>query len=465
MPGLEGTCASRRGPPRPLGVTRMSQRLAFRISDSVYTSVAVSSIATLWLPRVRFGAYIAAVTAPRPITPAHARRVALRATGLDGAWRPGRGAAGAAATIERLGYVQIDTIAVVERAHEHTLWVRQPSYQPRYLHRLLAEERRVFEYWTHAASYVPMADYRFYRRRMEARARGGRRVGWMRDNRAVVDAVRERITAEGPLAAAAFDNPGKRGPWWDWKPAKMALESMFDTGELMIGERRGFQRVYDLAERVLPAQVDLVAPAADEQARWALRRTLDNAGLADTAERHRWHGDVDELNAAAAELVDTGELTPVRIRGDEAAGTRFARTEVLEATAHGRPTRRVYLLSPFDNLVIRRRWLQQVFGFDYTLECYVPEPKRRYGYFCLPVLFGDRFVGRLDPKAERREGVFVVRRLCFEPEVDDWDALLPALATALAAMARFNGCASVRVESIQPGRAKAPLRRALKDEI
>ena len=397
------------------------------------------------------------------ITPVRARRIALRAQGLDGSWDQIPGADGAAATVERLGYVQIDTIAVIERAHEHTLWVRQDSYQPSMLHQLLAVDRRVFEYWTHAASYVPMRDYRHYQRRMQAR--GARSRAWLEANADLVDRVRDRIRAEGALAAADFESDGRRGPWWDWKPAKRALECLFYNGELMISERRNFQRVYDLAERVLPNGVDVTIPEQDDAARWAVRWPLRNLGVASFSQNRYWPGSGDGVTMAVEELIEFGEGVPVRLRGHDAPTALFTLSEALEATARARQNRRVHLLSPFDNLVIRRDWLSQLFDFDYTLECYLPARKRRYGYFCLPILWGDRFVGRLDPKAERKKRLFAVRRLYFEPDFGDWDALLPALADKIVAMARFNGCDRVRLYSVRPAAMRAALRGALDDAL
>ena len=399
---------------------------------------------------------------PQAISPARARRIALRAQGLDGSWDQAQGADGAAATVERLGYVQIDTIAVIQRAHEHTLWVRQGSYQPCMLHQLLAIDRRVFEYWTHAASYVPMRDYRYYLGRMQAnRSREGTRV-WMDANTRLVERVRDRISAEGGLAAADFESGERRGPWWDWKPAKRVLECLFNTGELMISQRRNFQRVYDLAERVLPDDVDTTVPEPDEAARWAVRWTLGNLGVASLSQNRYLHGAGEGVHRAVEELVEMGEVVPVRLRGSD-NGELFTPATTLEATASTRRSRRLHLLSPFDNLVIRRDWLSRFFDFEYTLECYVPARKRRYGYFCLPILWGDRFVGRLDPKAEREKRVFAVRRLHFEPVVSDWDALLPALARKITELARFNGCDRVRLHSVRPAPVRAPLRRALDD--
>jgi len=396
----------------------------------------------------------------RTISSAHARRLALRAQGLDASHRPGRGVDGAAATVERLGYVQIDTIAVIERAHEHILWTRQPAYRPAFLQQLM-QERRVFEYWTHAASYVPMADFRFYGRHRRWHAAGGHRLDWLREHGKIVEHVRQRIREEGPLLAADFkDIEGRRGPWWDWKPAKMALEAMYDAGELMIAERRGFQRVYDLAERVLPAGLDTTEPDTGECALWAVHRTLDNLGVADEGQMRIWFRDRALLHATLQGLLETGEIEPVEVRS-AAGDPLYARAADLQATARSRAGRRVHLLSPFDNLVIRRRWLQRFFDFDYTIECYVPGPKRRYGYFCLPVLFGDRFVGRLDPKAERKDGVFVVRCLELEPDMQDVEALVPPLAESIWRFARFNSCRHVRVEAVRPAKYKMLLKRSL----
>lgn len=394
------------------------------------------------------------------ITAAHARRLALRAQGLDGAWKPGRGVDGAGRTIERIGYVQIDTIAVIERAHEHVFWSRQPAYRPTYLHRLM-QQRRVFEYWTHAASYVPMTDYRWYIGRMRWHATGGRRWEWLRENCKVADHVRQRIREEGALSSSAFEYTGeKRGPWWDWKPAKAALEALFDAGELMISERRNFQRFYDLTERVLPDRVDTSEPSRSDRARWAVHRTLDNLGAADLRQFREWHRADEEVQAALTEGLDTGDLVEVEIRGDD-GDILYARPADLDAVARGRSTRRVHLLSPFDNLIIRRPWLKRVFDFTYRIECYVPQPKRRYGYFCLPVLFGDRLVGRLDPKAERDTGVFAVRRLELEPDIDA-ESLLEPLADSIWRFARFNGCHAVRVDATAPAGLRSHLRAALK---
>jgi len=395
---------------------------------------------------------------PERISLATARRLALTAQGLDGAWTPPPGKEGTAAVIERLGYVQIDTISVVQRAHHHVLWSRCGDYHPDMLHELQADDRRVFEYWTHAASYVPMADYRWYLPRMRAHADNPKSIWFREKNRKVLRHVLDRIRKEGPLRAADFEDTRgrKQRPWWDWKPAKKALETLFTTGELMVSERRGFQRVYDLTERVLPPEVDTTEPTPAEAKRFRVRRTIEALGVADVS-----HWSLRYPEEALAKLIDAGEITEVKVAG-VGEGTYYAATATLSA-ARGRRSRRVHILSPFDNLVIRRRTLQRLFGFDYKLECYTPPARRRYGYFCLPVLAGAEFIARIDAKAERKAGTLAVRRIVFEPGIDAKPATLAALAKKLVAFAAFNDCPRVVIEKTSPAKLRTELRRSLRE--
>lgn len=385
-----------------------------------------------------------------------ARKLAILCQGLDAPWNLPKGKEGVAQVVERLGYVQIDTIAVVQRAHHHTLWSRRPDYTPQMLHELQAQDRRVFEWWGHAASYLPMCDYRYYLPRMRAFAERQKTRDWLGQNAQLVRDVVARIRGEGPLGSSDFSAPeGKRGPWWDWKPAKRALETLFNTGEVMVTERRNFQRIYDLTERVLPEGTDTTEPGKDENARFAIRRVLGGRGFA-SVDAMRYTAGVSE---AMEELVDSGEVVPVEIRGlgDE---QHYALARNVEE-ASKRRQRRVHILSPFDNLVIDRRRLRTLFGFDYRLECYLPAAKRQYGYFSLPVLWGKEFVGRLDSKADRKKRTFIVRNMVFEPGLKDYEGLLPALAEKLHAFATFNGCQRIVVEKVDPGKAKSPFIREL----
>jgi hypothetical protein len=402
------------------------------------------------------------------LTPGTARRLALRAQLLDGRIEVPKGKEGVARTIEALGYVQIDTIAVVERAHHHTLWTRRPDYEPGMLHRLQAVDRRVFEYWGHGASYLPMSEYRFYRPLMRRLGDPGR--SWIgslhRKYNHLTGPVLERIRKEGPLTSKDFKPPPgrKRGTWWDWKPAKTALELLFWRGELMVTERRNFQRVYDLTERVLPRGIDTRLPDDDELGRFLVRRALRAHGIAreKTIREHIPAADRSVIVRAIHELEEEGEVLGIQIKGPDGIGF-YALSETMErASRPRRSASGLHLLSPFDNLVILRDRTKRLFGFEYALECYLPVARRAYGYFTLPILFGDRFVGRLDPKADRRTGTLILRNVHFEPDVLDFDELLPAFAGALVAYARFNRCERINVERTTPVAVRAELNRSLK---
>jgi uncharacterized protein len=389
-----------------------------------------------------------------------ARRILLRSQGLDGGWNLPPGLEGAAETVARLGYVQIDTITVIERAHHHVLWTRHPGYTPSMLDELLSRDRRVFEYWTHAAAYIPIRDYRYYLSTMRAFAQRPKTRAWLKANRPLVRRVLDRIRAEGPLRAADFATlKEKRGDWWDWTPTKVALEILFLTGKLMIGERRNFQRVYDLTERVLPPEVDASRPRPREIARFVVGRALDAQGIVTVKEAGWWLEDRERVAAALEELVDDGEAVPVRIEGGDGA-THFVRPAALDAIERPAPDS-VRLLSPFDNSVIDRARVLRLFGFEYRIECYTPPAKRRFGYFTLPILWGDRLVGRLDPKTDRRKGIFIVRNLVLEPDFRETDALASPLAAAIRRFAAFQSCDDVGIERVEPAGMTPVLERFL----
>lgn len=395
----------------------------------------------------------------KKLTIATARRLALRAQGLDSAWKPGRGKAAAARTIEHLGYVQIDTISVVQRAHEHVLWTRVPGYDPAMLDLLQSRDRRVFEYWAHAAAYLPFTDFRYYLPRMGAAAGWPGNREWRAANEPFVQQVLERIRAEGPLGSSDFEHQaGDRGAWWGWKPAKMALECLYNTGELMVTARRSFQRLYDLPERVIPAGTDTSAPSAEEQVRHFTCRALEVLGVASLSQLRKPFGNRRAESILPALLAE-GEVVEVAVEGRDEP--YYACPQVLERLPRA-GKRRVHILSPFDNFIIDRHRLMALFGFDYKIECYTPGAKRQYGYFALPLLWGEDLVGRVDPKADRKARVLRLKSLIFELGLADGEALLPALAAELHEYAAFNGCDEVVVEQTTPRQWKAPLRRALK---
>lgn len=386
-----------------------------------------------------------------------ARRVALNAHLLDGNAKLPPGKEGTAQTIESLGYVQIDTIAVIERAHHHTLWSRQPDYDPVMLHELQAKDRRVFEYWGHAASYLPLSDYRYYLPRMRAFPRTNGEKEALKTHATLMDSILERIRQEGALTSKDFDPPPgqKRGSWWDWKPAKIALELLFWRGDLMIAERRNFQRVYDLAERVLPDNVNTSLPDEDEVGRFFVQRALSAYGVAqerDIADHIRATNRA-VISKALRQLVEAGQV--IRLQLNEDGSTDYyALPESLAKAAELEPSSSLFLLSPFDNLIIQRNRIKQLFDFDYLLECYVPAARRIYGYFTLPILWREQLVGRLDPKADRRQKTLIIRNLVFEPDFEAFDEFLPTFAEKSRDLARFNRCEKVEVEQVSPAKIK-----------
>lgn len=401
------------------------------------------------------------------ISAALARRLVINSQLLDGRQRLPKGKERVSLTYEKLGYVQIDTISVINRAHHHTLWTRLPHYQPEMLHQLHAKDRKVFEYWGHAASYLPMKDYRYYLPRMRSFPEGW--SYWTRQmhdkSKHVMKVVMERIRNEGALASRDFkaEEGRKRGQWWDWKPAKMALEMLLWKGDLMVSERRNFQRVYDLTERVLPEGVDTTLPHVDEVARFQIRRALSSHAIATQRDIAAYlHVCAKQkIGPALTELVDAGQALGVKIEGSDDTDY-YALKETLETSARLRKLKpRIHLLSPFDNMIINRNRVKRLFGFEYTLECYTPPAKRKYGYFVLPVLWGNELVAKLDPKADRKQGTLIVRRLIFEKNFKDYDGIMAPLADKLKALAEFNNCASIELEQITPAGLKPALNKSL----
>ena len=388
------------------------------------------------------------------VSPARLRYLALVHQGLASKRKIGSGAAGVEKTLEQLGYVQIDTISVVARAHHHTLFTRVSKYKEELLNRLV-REHRAFEYWGHAASYLPMRDFRFSLPMKRAVADG--EVRKSRRNEKVRSWVRDRVRAEGPLFARDFEDPRQeRKGWWDWKPAKLALEQLFMEGELMSVERQGFQKRYELTERALPSHIDTREPDIDEHADHVIDLGLAAHGFGTdkTFCHFRWEARVRSHIRKRLKLrANEGDLTQVR----SPAGTiLYLRPEALAKPVRKLPDL-VRILSPFDNTVIQRHRGKDVFDFDYTIECYVPEAKRQFGYFALPIVFRDRFVGRMDCKAHRAEGRFEIKALFLDDDVPD--AFLPAFRDAVVHYAAFTGCDAVAVGGVSPRTLARPVKR------
>ncbi len=363
------------------------------------------------------------------------RRIAINQQGLLKTESFGRGKAATLRAIEQIGYVQIDTISVVERAHHHVLGSRVANYRPAMLDQLVGE-RKLFEYWFHAAAWLPMADYRYSLPRM--RQQNGER-NWFKDgDRKLMNEILARVEAEGALRARDFEEPrASNSGWWDWKPAKQALEQLFMQGELMVSSRQGFQKVYDLPERVLPDWVDTREPTLDEFAAHLIDINLRAHGFATLVSVTYLRKGQPLRDAVKRQLqarIDAGQLTQQPLGKNCSV---YIDPERLESRAP-RSLAQLRILSPFDNLLIQRQRCREVFDYDYQIECYVPEPLRQFGYFCLPLLYRDRLVGRIDCKAHRAQARLEVKSIHIEQAVgDDFAELMNA---ALQRFASFNGC-------------------------
>jgi uncharacterized protein YcaQ len=332
--------------------------------------------------------------------------------------------------IRRLSAVQLDSISAVDRAHRLTIAARVGAYPAGTVPGLL-RAGRIFEYWAHEASLLPIELWPHFRTVMDGAGHWGSHERALRDHADLVEPVLERIRSEGPLGSRDFEGNGGSGGMWNWKPAKMVLEALWDRGHLAIAGRKSFQRQYDLAERVIPKHV-LEAPTpseADTLRTFALLAIGARGALTEAAIREHWRlkGGKARLHHHLVSLVDEGRLREVEVDDGGAPFYVLAGSEL-----DGAPAPPV-LVCPFDNLVWDRPLLERLFGFRHVIEVYKREHEREYGYYVLPLLVGDRFVGRADLKADRAEGVLRIKRFTREPGVrGDIDAKLERAATRLA---------------------------------
>ncbi|CAB4711205.1 MAG: winged helix-turn-helix domain-containing protein [Actinobacteria bacterium] len=313
--------------------------------------------------------------------------------------------------IARLGVVQLDSIATVDRAHRITLSTRIGGYDEKAVSALL-QRGDIFEYWAHEACLLPIEDYPLFKRRMEHLA-DEHWWGRKRQARDVEEVVLARIREGGALPVRAFE--GKSEPMWGWKPEKRALEQLFAAGELAIAGRQGFQRLYDLPERVIPsAFLNAPTPTDDEfHRRYALRAVQGRGALTEAgiAEHCRFRGGAREVRPHVDALIADGLVRRVAV--DDGGPSVIVPAD---AELDGAPTGAV-LLCPFDNLMWDRPFLTRLFGFTHLIEVYKREPERVYGYYVLPLLEGDRFLGRADLKADRAARTLIVKKFTPEPGV------------------------------------------------
>ncbi|MCX5378064.1 winged helix-turn-helix domain-containing protein [Streptomyces sp. NBC_00091] len=372
------------------------------------------------------------------LTADEARRIALRAQGFLGV--PDR-RAGVRGVLRHLGAVQLDTISVLARSHELIPYARLGAVGRDTVEKAYWSDSHAFEYWSHAACILPIEEWPHFAFRRRARRARGHRWHVLQDKERSTKAVLDRLAADGPLTSSELGGAKNGGEWFEWSETKIAVEWLLDTGEVVCSERRGWKRVYDLAERAVPDA--LLHDDLDD--RECLRRLVALAGQslgvgtrADIADYHRLKG--EQVDAV---IGDSG-LVPVEVEGWAKAA--WADPAALATAPRGR--HRTTLLSPFDSLVWDRPRTERIFGFTHRLEAYVPKPQRIHGYFAMPLLAGGRLQGRVDPAREGR--TLVARQLSLtSPKA------APAMAEALWEAARWVGCEEVRVDRAQDAREAA----------
>ena len=359
-------------------------------------------------------------------------------------------------TIRRMSLLQIDTINIVARSPYLVLFSRLGAFEPRWLDDAL-RNGELMEYWAHEACFLPREDFALVRHRMLAPDKMGwkYRQAWMQEHAAEIEQLIAHIEQHGPVRSADFEHPRKgTSGWWEWKPHKRHLEGLFTAGKVMVIERRNFQRVYDLTQRVMPQWDDVRDLLSQEQAEAImLEKSARSLGLF----RAQWLADYYRLRRPAlaqalAQMQEAQTILPVNVEGLGPAWLHASLLPLLEqAQADKLTATHSAVLSPFDPVVWDRKRAEQLFGFSYRLECYTPAPKRQYGYFVLPLLHRGRLVGRMDAKMHRKTGVLEVIALFLEEGVSPSLQLEKGLQRAITAFARWQGAQRITFSRLPDG--------------
>ena len=349
-------------------------------------------------------------------------------------------------TIDSIGCLQIDTVSVVERAHYLTLWSRLGNYEKKYLDELAYEDKKLFEYWAHAACFVPLKDFRFYLHAMDVRKdemkqRFVKRTG---KDVEVLDAVLARIKDEGALGSKDFDGPKRKGGWWNRKAEKMAMDYMFGAGVLMVSNRVNFQRYYDLPENVLPSGIDTNPPSEDERLDYFFNKTMDCLGVVKAEDfRKYYHHHSIKLGLSRkqvdARLREMEGVTQCNMEGDNEQHYFLEKDAAKLDGKKDFAFDDVRLLIYFDNMMWNRERVHHLTGFVSKLEIYVPTAQRVYGYYTLPVLYGDKLVARIEPKMDRKEKKLIIRGYWKEEGFNETDEYRDKLERNVENFAAFHG--------------------------
>ncbi|MBS1664157.1 MAG: YcaQ family DNA glycosylase [Bacteroidetes bacterium] len=380
---------------------------------------------------------------PITLTESQARKIIIHAAGLAKRAQFGKGPEAVFKLIDHLGFIQIDTNYVVERAHHHAIASRVPDYDPDWLDQLQTDDR-IFEYLTYASGYMPMHDYRFTLPIKESFLT--QRSDLPQQELNIMNRVLDRVMRDGPQMARDFENDRVEAStgWWDWRPSKLALERLYFDGRLMTTHRKDFQKIFDLPVNCIPSDTDTTIPSDEEFARHNIRRTLQAHGIAYEKEiSWRTRFLKTQIKSQLTQLISEGEVCEVSIEGKKTAPLYMLssyKNKKINLSGDA------FILSPFDTINVFRHRLRDFFDFDYQVECFVPAPKRKYGYFSLPILIGDTFVARMDAKADRKQRILNVLNLHFESPKKFPKSDAPKLRDTLAAFAKFNRCTDITIK-------------------
>lgn len=377
---------------------------------------------------------------PVVLTKSQARKIILHAAGLVKRGQFGKGIEAVYKVIDQLGFIQVDTIYVVERAHHHVIATRVPGYKTDWLQELQSDGR-IYEFWTRDSGFMPMSEYRFSLPIQEFFSERYKLLPQGEIN--LMNRVLDRIAREGPLGAKDFENDRieKSTGWWDWRPSKIALERLHLTGQLLTTRKKDFHKLYDLANNIVPIDAGRTLPTVEEGTAHLILRSLQALGIAYVKEI-AWNGRLLKypVKEELKKLVVVGEVVEVAIEGLKGPLYMLPSYKSKKINLAGD----AFVLSPFDILNVFRHRLRDFFDFDYQMECFVPAAKRKYGYFSLPIIAGDLFIARMDAKADRKQKVLIINNIHFE-KLKINSSMMAKLCEVIKAYAGFNGCKAITV--------------------
>jgi uncharacterized protein YcaQ len=363
----------------------------------------------------------------------------------------------------RIHNIQIDTISVVARSHDLTVFTRFPKYQEKEIWEL-QQRKQLFEAVSHALCLLPINAYPFYHWLMLIYRQSPKSpywAQWIQDNHTVIDQVYNAIKQQGALSSKDFKVPSERKSkgWWAWKSEKRALEYLFRTGKLLIQYRKGFQKFYDLPERVLPPGIDHEPMPIDDIPDYLCDQTFASFGIGNHQEmrcylnsratRHLWNNKPERITSFLDEQVKEDKLAHVKI--DAIKDPQYIRTQDIDLLINNDPsTKQMHLINPFDNIIRERVLLTKYWQFHYTLEAYTPPAKRKYGYYLMPILDGHQFIGRLEPKVHRKEQILEIKSIFFEAQYTPTRQALERLQRSLYTFAEFHQCEQIRIGKVSP---------------